>query len=124
MVQQNCQEETTNSENPLQGGNKPVGSEDLSGELQGEPEGPQNKHNQKMTVTPGETPGLFKVTSSIVITMCRKKKQSLFHLQYIDLTRATDKNLDVLQEKRVDDSMERGRESEFIRFLERIHEVL
>ena len=31
VVQQNCQEETANSENPLQGG-----SEDLSGEIQGE----------------------------------------------------------------------------------------
>ena len=56
-----------------------VGSEDFSGELQGEPEGPQNQHNQKMKVTRGETSGLFKVTSSIVITMCRKKKHSLFH---------------------------------------------
>ena len=41
MEQQNCQEEITNSENPLQGGSKPVGSEDLSGELQGKPEGSQ-----------------------------------------------------------------------------------
>ena len=41
MEQQNCQEETTNSENPLQGENKPEGSEDLSGGIQGEPEGSQ-----------------------------------------------------------------------------------
>ena len=41
MVQQNCQEKTTNSENPLQDGKKPVGSEDLSGDRQLEPEGPQ-----------------------------------------------------------------------------------
>ena len=34
MVQQNCQEETTNSENPLQGGNRRT--EDFSRKLQGE----------------------------------------------------------------------------------------
>ena len=39
MVQQNCQEETTNSE--------PVGSGDLRGELQGEPEGPQPTESKK-----------------------------------------------------------------------------
>ena len=40
MAQQNCWEETMNSENSLQGGNN-LRSEDLSGELQGEPQGPQ-----------------------------------------------------------------------------------
>ena len=34
---------------------------------------------------------------------CRRKKHSLFHLKYIDFTRSTHADLDVLQEKRVDD---------------------
>ena len=65
---------------------QPVGSEDLSGELQGEPEGKKNRQNQKIPLKPQETIGRFKVTSSIVITVnlefnstCRKKKHSLIH---------------------------------------------
>ena len=84
MEQQNCQEDTTNSENPLKGGSKPARSEDLSREIEGEPG--LNRQKQKMTLKPGKTSGRFKVTSSIIITrnlgfnsMCRKKKHSLFH---------------------------------------------
>ena len=69
-----------------------------------------NQQNQKTTLKPGKTSGLFKVTSSIVITMnlefnsmCRKKKTFPIPLEYIDVTRATCTNLDVLQEQRVDD---------------------
>ena len=62
-----------------------VGSEDLSGELQGEPEGFQPRE-KKMTLKPVPTFGRFKVTSFIVIALnleynsvCRKKKHSVFH---------------------------------------------
>ena len=62
-----------------------VRSEDLGGELQGEPgRVPTDRIN--MTLKPVPTSGRFKVTSSVVITMnlqfnssCRRKKQSLFH---------------------------------------------
>ena len=43
--------------------------------------------------------------------------------KYIDVTTATYTNLDVLQEKRIDDYWNVERESKFIRFLERIHKV-
>ena len=69
-----------------------VSSEDLSGELQGEPEGPQptesniRYHNDprvQLHVPKGET---FPIP-----------------LKNIDVTRTTHTNLDVLQEKRIDD---------------------
>ena len=70
-----------------------------------------NRQKQKMTLKPGKTSGRSKVTSSIVITLnlefnsvCRKKKHSQFHwntLMWPGLLVL--KNLDVLQEKRVDD---------------------
>ena len=63
-----------------------------------------------MTLKPLPTFGRFTVTSSIVITMnlefnsmCRRKKHSSIPLKYIDVTRSTHTDLDVMQEKRVDD---------------------
>ena len=54
--------------------------------------------------------GRSKVTSLNVITlnlkfnsMCRKKKHFRIPLKYIDVTRATYTNLDIMQEKRIDD---------------------
>ena len=51
-----------------------------------------------------------RVTSPIVITMnlgfnstCRRKKHSLFHWNFFDVTRYTHTDLHVLQEKRIDD---------------------
>ena len=41
MPQQNCQEETTKFREPTLGRKQPVRSEDLRGELQGEPDGLQ-----------------------------------------------------------------------------------
>ena len=62
-----------------------VRSEDFNRELEGEP-GKLNRQNRKMTLQPGPISGRFKVTSSIVITMnlevismCRRKKHTLFH---------------------------------------------
>ena len=86
-----------------------LGSEDLSGEFQSESEEPPiNKI--KMTLKPEETSGRYKVTSFFVITMnlecismCRKKKHSIFALKYVDVTRSTQTDLDVMQDKRIDD---------------------
>ena len=67
-----------------------------------------NRQNQQMTLEPGPT-GRFKVTSSIVITMnlefnCVPKEETFpTPLKYIDVTRSTHTDLDVMQEKRVDD---------------------
>ena len=86
-----------------------VGSEDLSGELQGEQEEPQPTET-KGDAEARKDSGRFKVTSSIVITSnlefsstCRKEESFPIPLKYIDMTRATYTNLDVLQEKRIDD---------------------
>ena len=85
MVQQNCQEETSNSENPLWGGNDLWGAKISVENFKANPK-VSNRQNQKMTLKPGQIIGLFKVTSFIVIAMnleisstCRKKKHSLFH---------------------------------------------
>ena len=65
-----------------------------------------------MTLKPVPTFGRSKLTSSTVITMnlefnstCRRKKHSLFPfpLEYIDVARSTHPDLDVLQEKKIDD---------------------
>ena len=84
MVQKKCQEETTNSENPVQDGNKPKGEKfsvknyKANGEI--------NIQKEQMTPKTGKTSGRSKVTSSIVTTLnfeinslCRKKKQSQSH---------------------------------------------
>ena len=65
-----------------------------------------NLQNQQMTLKPVSTSGRFKVTSSIVITfnsLCRRKKTFPIPLKYIDVTRSTHNDLDVMQEKRIDD---------------------
>ena len=69
-----------------------------------------NRQNQLMTLKPVPTSGRSKVTSSIVITMNlgfnstrRRKKHSLFPLKFVDVTRSTYTDLDVMQEKRIDD---------------------
>ena len=65
--------------------------------------------NSEMTLKPGKTSGRFKVTSFVVITvnlefnsLCRKMKHFPLPLKNIDVTRATYRNLDVLQAKRID----------------------
>ena len=84
-VQQNCWEETMNSENPLQGGNNLQGVKISVENFKAKRKG-FNRQNQKMTLKPGDISGRFKVTSSVVITMnlefnsmCRRKKHSLVH---------------------------------------------
>ena len=69
-----------------------------------------NRQNQQMTLKPGPTSGRCKVNSFIAITMnlefnsmCRKEETFPIPLEHIDLTRSTHTDLDVMQEKRVDD---------------------
>ena len=85
MVQQNCQEETTNSVVPTVRREQLVRSEDLSAEIQGE----SGVSQAVQPTDDAEARTDFwstKVTSSIVITMnlefnsmCRKKKHSRYH---------------------------------------------
>ena len=63
-----------------------------------------------MTLKPEETRGPYMVTSFIVITKnlefkstCQKEETYRVPLKYIDVNRTTHTNLDVLQEKRIDD---------------------
>ena len=70
----------------------------------------RSRQNQQMTLKPVPTSGRSKVTSSVVIKMnvefnstCRRKKHFPVPLQNIDVTRSTQTDLDVLQEKRIDD---------------------
>ena len=69
-----------------------------------------NRQKPQMTLKPVPTSGRFKVTSSVVITMnlglnstCPRKEHSPTPLKYTDVTRSTPTDLDVLQEKRIDD---------------------
>ena len=86
MEQQNGQEETTNSENPLdEGGNKLQGVKISEENFKATRKG-CNRQKQKMTPQPEKPSARFKVTSFVVITlnlefnsMCWKKKHSLFH---------------------------------------------
>ena len=107
MVQLNCQEETTNSENPLLRQEQPVGCEDLSGELEGEPEGFQpteTKDDAEARKDFWSIQGDFicRHHSEPRVQLCVPNEEA-FPMKYIDVTRSTYANLDVLQEKRKDD---------------------
>ena len=99
MVQQNCQEETTEA-------GTTCGSEDLSGKLHNRKG--LNQQEQMMTLKPRRTSGRCKVTSSIVLTLNLEfnyvpRDQTLpAPLKHIQ-TRPTFSNLDVLQEEPIDD---------------------
>ena len=87
---------------------QPVWSEDLCGELQGEPEDPQPTETKDDAEARADLWSIqFYLSSShwsSSSTLCaERRKHSFLHLKYIDVTRASYTNLDVLQEKRVDD---------------------
>ena len=95
---------------PTQRREQPVGSEALSGELQGEQEGPQpteTKDDAEAQRDFWSIEGDFIYRHHIeprvqVCVVCRKKK-SLFHWKNIDVTRSTHTNLDVMRETRTND---------------------
>ena len=99
MVQQKCQEETTDSENPHRGGKEPQGAKIAVENFEVNRES-RNRQKQKMTLKPVPTSGRFKVTSFIAITlnhefnsMCRKEETFPIPLEYIDVTRSTHTDL-------------------------------
>ena len=88
---------------------QPVRSEDFSGELQGEPGESQPTETTDDADSRADF-GRSKVTSSIVITRnfgfkryVPKEKTPPIPPKFIDVTRSTHTDLDVLQEKRIDD---------------------
>ena len=67
-----------------------------------------NRQNLQVTLKPVPTSGRSEVTSSIVITTrvqhyVPKEETFPIPLKYTDVTRSTHTDLDVMQEKRVDD---------------------
>ena len=102
-VQQICQEETTNSENPLQGGNQPRGAKISVENFMMNWEN-LNRQKPQLTLRPVPIFGPSKVTEPRV-QLCVPKEQetSPIPLKYIDVTGSTHTDLDVSQEKRIDD---------------------
>ena len=106
MVHQNCQGDYEFRE-PTERREQPVESEDLRGELQGEPEGPQPTETKDDAEARGD---FWSIQGDFI---CRhhsgprgqpfvpKEETFPIPLKYIDVTRATYTNLDVLQEKRL-----------------------
>ena len=127
MKRQICHKETTKSENPLQGGNNLQG-EDLSGELQGESEGPQPTESKDDAEARRD---FWSVQDDFIhlhhnesrVQFCVSKEKTFpITLKYNDVTRATCANLDMLQETHASDCWN-GRESKFIVSLEQLHKV-
>ena len=82
-----------------------VRSEDLSGELQGEPGESLNRKNQKMTLKPVPTSEVIYRHHSKPRVQLNVPKEETFPipLKYIDVARSTHTDLDVVQEKRIAD---------------------
>ena len=109
MEQQHCREETTNSENPLKGGNNPQGLKTSEENFKA------NRKGFKTTETKDDAEArkdFWSIQGDFICchhveprVQLRVPKEETFPipLKYIDVTRGTHTNLDVLQEKRSDD---------------------
>ena len=123
MVQQNCKEETTYSDNALLRREQTVWSEDSSGELHGESEAPQ-------PTAPTDGAEARKDLWSEFIYRHHAEPRVQLHvpkaescpipLKKIDVTRSTHTNLDVMQEKRTDDYWNDD-ENRNVRFVDGVH---
>ena len=107
MVQQNFEEETTNSENPLQG-EQTARSEDLSGALQGElgesqPTEPKDGAEARVDFWSIQGDFIYRHHNEPRVQLCVPNEETFpTPLKYIDVTRSAHAALDVIQEKRVD----------------------
>ena len=102
MVQQNCQQVTTNSENPLWGGNQTVRSEDSSRELQGESQPTEFNRWRWRPKWFWSVQGDFICrhhNEPRVQLVSRRKKHSLFHWNTLRLPGATNTNVCVTREE-------------------------
>ena len=108
MDKQNCQDKTTHSEIPLQGG-KLVRSEDLRGDLQGEPEWFQpteTKHDAEARRDVWSIQGdfIYHHHNDPRVQLHMPKEETFpVPLKYMDVMRSTNTALDVAQEKRIND---------------------
>ena len=109
MVQQNCQEENTNSESPLQGGNEPQGVKMSVENSKANREG-LNRHIQKDDAE--ARADFWSIQGDFICRHHSEPRVQLYvpkeeafttPLKYIDVTRSTHTDLDVMQEKRIDD---------------------
>ena len=110
MVQQNCQEETTNSENPLQDATKPKGAKFSVKKRQGE----SGESQPTETADDAEARADFwSIQGDFIYRHHSEPRVQLFVLKeetfripmkYVDVTRSTHTDLHVMQEKRVDDA--------------------
>ena len=88
---------------------QPAGSEDLRGELQGEPEGPQPRESKDDAEARRDFSAIqgdftYRHHNEPRVQLFVPKEETFpIPLKYIDVTRASFTNLDVLQEKRTDD---------------------
>ena len=88
---------------------QPVESEHLSGDLEGEPKGPQPTETKDDAEA---RKGFLSIQGDFIYrhhneprvpTLCGERRNISYPLNFIDVTRAAFSNLDVLQEKRFDD---------------------
>ena len=109
MVQQSCQDETTNSQNPLKGWEPTVRSEDLGRELDGESgeSQPANTTDDTEALTDfWSIQDDFTYRHHIeprIQPHVPKEDTCPFPLEYTHVTKSTHTDLDVIQEERVDD---------------------
>ena len=109
VVHQNCQEGTTISENPLLRREQTVSSEDFSGELQGEPGESQPTESTDDVEARSDFWSIqgdfiYRHHNELRVQLYVPKEETFrTPLEYIDVTRSTHADLDVLQEKRIDD---------------------
>ena len=109
MVQQNCEEETTISGNPLRGWNQPLRSEGLSGELQGErgesqPTESTDEAEARADFWSIQGDFIYRHHNGPRVQLLVPKEETFpSPLKHVDVTRSTHTDLDVLQEKRIDD---------------------
>ena len=83
-----------------------------------------NGQNQQMTLKPGKTSGRFKVTFIHRHHIePRKEETFLIPLKYMDVTRSTHTDLDVLQEKEDGRLLECRFKQALVRFVETLHAV-
>ena len=95
MVQQNCQEETTNSENPLQGGNEPWGvkiSVENFKAKPGQPQPTESKDDAEARADFWSIQGDFicRHHNELRVQLCAPKEETFpLPLKYVDVTRST-----------------------------------
>ena len=109
MVQQNCHEENANSRVPTLWREQAVRSEDLSGEIQGgsgdsQPAEPTDDAEASADFLSTQGDFIYRHHTEPRVLLCVLKEETLpIPLKYSDVTRSTHTDLDIMQEKRVDD---------------------